>query len=347
MKDGMDRREFLKFSMAAGALLVAGEGTKRGVMAQGTARITEIDKVTIWVLTDNYYDANVRDSKITKRYRAVPGKSIHAEHGLSYYVETVIDGKTSACMFDYGLDPVGVLNNIALLELDPGKAKAFGLSHGHWDHFMAAVSILKQNQSRIAGGTPFYVGEEAFAHRYSIRPGRTEPDDLGQLKKEDIEALGLKVVEVRNPVQIIPGVYFTGNIERVTTYEKVPPTLLIKRGEKPEPDDFHGEQAVFFNVKGKGLVVLTSCAHAGIVNTVKHAQKIAGTEKIHAVMGGFHLINAKPEVIQNTVADIKAMKPDYLVGMHCTGFEAKVAFSREMPNEFILNTAGTQYTFGA
>jgi len=343
----MDRREFVKYSMAAGTLLVAGEGTKAGVMAQGTAKIAEVDKVTVWVLTDNYYDTNLRDAKITKRYRAVPGKSIHAEHGLSYYVETVVEGKTSACIFDYGLDPVGVLNNIALLGLDPGKAKAFSLSHGHWDHFTAAVSILKQNQSRIAGGTPFYVGEEAFAHRYSIRPGRTEPDDLGQLKKEDIEALGLKVVEVKNPTQIIPGAYVTGNIERVTTYEKVPPTLLIKRGEQPEPDDFRGEQALFFNVRGKGLVLLSSCAHAGIVNTVKHAQKIAGIDKIHAVMGGFHLINTKPEVIQNTVADIKAMKPDYIVPTHCTGFEAKVVFSREMPNEFILNTVGTQYTFGA
>jgi len=345
MKDGMDRREFLKFSMVTGALLVAGEGVKGNVMAQGTATITEVDKVTVWVLTDNYYDALRPDTKITKRYRVVPGKSIHAEHGLAFYVETVVNGKASACMFDYGLDPVGVVNNIALLGLDLGKANAFSLSHGHFDHWMGAISILKQNQPRIAGGTPFYVGEEAFARRYSLRPGTTETADLGQLRKEDIEALGLKVVEVKNPVQIIPGAYFTGNIERVTTYEKVPPSLLIKRGEKPEPDDFRGEQALFFNVKGKGLVVLSGCAHAGIVNTVKHVQKIAGTDKIHAVMGGFHLINAKPEVIQNTVADIKAMKPDHIVPAHCTGFEAIVAFSKEMPNEFIINTAGTQYTF--
>jgi 7,8-dihydropterin-6-yl-methyl-4-(beta-D-ribofuranosyl)aminobenzene 5'-phosphate synthase len=347
MKDGMDRRDFLKFSMAAGALLVAGEGTKRGVMAQGTAKTTEVEKLTVWVLTDNYYDALRPDTKITKRYRVVPGKSIHAEHGLAYYLETVVSGKASGCMFDYGLDPVGVMNNIAMLGLDIGKANAFSLSHGHFDHWMGAVSIVKQNQSRIAGGTPFYVGEEAFARRYSLRPGATEPDDIGQLRKEDIETLGLKVVEVRNPVQIIPGAYFTGNIERVTTYEKVPPSLLIKRGEKPEPDDFRGEQALFFSVKGKGLVVLSGCAHAGIVNTVKHAKKIAGTDKIHAVMGGFHLINAKPEVIQNTVADIKALKPDHIVPTHCTGFEAIVAFSREMPSEFTMNTAGTQYTFGA
>jgi len=347
MNTEMERREFLKFSIASGALLVAGEALKGGLMAQENTKISEVDKLTIWVLTDNYFDTLRPDSKITKRYRVVPGKSIHAEHGLAYYIETVVDGKVSACMFDYGLDPVGVMNNITLLGLDLGKAQAFGLSHGHFDHFMAAIEILKQNQARISQGTPFYVGDETFFRRYSLRPGGTEVMDLGQLKKEDIQALGLTVVEVKNPTRIIPGAYFTGNIERVTGYEKVPPSLLIKRGEKPEPDDFRGEQAFFFKVKGKGLVVLSGCAHAGIVNTVKQAQKVSGLEKIHAIMGGFHLINAKPEIIQRTVSDIKAMKPDYVVPTHCTGFEAIVAFGREMPGEFTLNTAGTQYTFAA
>jgi 7,8-dihydropterin-6-yl-methyl-4-(beta-D-ribofuranosyl)aminobenzene 5'-phosphate synthase len=347
MNDGMDRREFLTVSMATGAFLVAGGATMAGATEQVTAKIGEVDKVTVWVLTDNYYDALRPDTKITKRYRVVPGKSIHAEHGLAYYVETVVNGKTSACMLDYGLDPVGVMNNIAQLGLNLGKANAFCLSHGHFDHWMGAISILKQNKSQIAGGTPFYVGDEAFARRYSVRPGTSEAMDLGQLSKADIEALGLKVVEVKDPMQIIPGAYFTGNIERVTTYEKVPPSLLIKRGETPEPDDFRGEQALFFNVKGKGLVVLSGCAHSGIVNTVKHSQKVAGTEKVHAVMGGFHLINAKPEVIEKTVVDIKAVKPDHIVPTHCTGFEAITTFAREMPAEFTLNTAGTQYIFGA
>ena len=84
-----------------------------------------------------------------------------------------------------------------------------------------------------------------------------------------------------------------------------------------------------------------------MINTVKQAQKIAATGKVHAVMGGLHLVNAKPEVVQNTVAGIKAMRPDYIVPTHCTGFEAIVALSREMPDEFILSAGGTQYTFAA
>jgi 7,8-dihydropterin-6-yl-methyl-4-(beta-D-ribofuranosyl)aminobenzene 5'-phosphate synthase len=347
MDSGMNRRDFMKYSIAAGVLIASGERLQGLASAEEAAKVTEVDKLTIWVLTDNYYDMLRPDGKITKRFRALPGKMIHAEHGLAYYVETIVDNKASTCMFDFASDPTGVLNNINLLGIDIGKTNAFGLSHGHWDHYFAATSILKQHQSRISAGTPFYVGEEAFARRYSLRLGRTEPDDVGQLVKEDIEAIGLKVLEVKKPSQIIPGAYLTGYIERVTAYEKVPPTLLIKRGDKPEPDDFRGEQALFFNVKGKGLVVISGCSHSGIVNAVKQAQKVAAMDKIHAVMGGFHLINAKPEVIQNTIADIKAMKPDHIVPTHCTGFEAIVAFSKEMPEAFTLNTAGTKYTFGA
>ncbi|MDR3555627.1 MAG: MBL fold metallo-hydrolase [Syntrophobacteraceae bacterium] len=316
-------------------------------MAPATMRTNEVDKVTIWVVTDNYYDALRPDGKVAHRYRAVgAGKSIHAEHGLSYYIETMVGGKTSGCMFDFGQDAGGVSNNMKLLEIDHGNIKAFGLSHGHFDHFLAAIDILKLARPSIAPGTPFYVGEECFSRRYLLRPGDAVPMDLGRLQKADIETLGLKVVEVSGPVEIIPGAYLTGNIERVTPYEKVPPVLLIEREQKLEPDDFRGEQALFFNVKGKGLVVLSGCAHAGIVNTVMQARKVSGMEKVHAVMGGFHLINAKPEIIAHTVDAIKAMKPACVVPTHCTGFEAIQAFLAAMPEAFNLNTAGSRYAFG-
>jgi 7,8-dihydropterin-6-yl-methyl-4-(beta-D-ribofuranosyl)aminobenzene 5'-phosphate synthase len=320
---------------------------KGELMRQDKVEIPEVERVTVWVITDNYFDALRPDSKIAKRYQVVPGKSIHAEHGLAYFVETVVNGKTSACMFDFGLDPVGVMNNMKLLNLDLGRVSAFALSHGHFDHWRGAEEILQKNRMRIAKNTPFYTGDETFLRRYFLRSATGETVDIGQLRKDDIEALGLKVKEIINPTQIIPGAYCTGNIERVTDYERVPPNLLVERDGKLEPDDLRGEQALFFNVKNKGLVVLSGCAHAGIVNTVRHARKITGIRKIHAVMGGFHLIHAKPEIIRKTIADIRAMKPDFIAPAHCSGFEAVVAFSKKMREEFNLNTAGTQYTFSA
>jgi 7,8-dihydropterin-6-yl-methyl-4-(beta-D-ribofuranosyl)aminobenzene 5'-phosphate synthase len=305
----------------------------------------KVDTVRIWILTDNYYDALRPDHKVAKRYRVVPGESIHAEHGLAYFVEIVIDGRTSSCIFDFGLDPRGVINNAKLLKIDLRKANAFILSHGHFDHWTGAIEILKERGGLSMEGVQFYVGEEAFLHRYSRRTGADDLMDIGQLNKQAIQESGVRVTEVKTPTQIIPGCYSTGKIEQVTDYERVPPSLLVEREGRIQPDDFRGEQALFFNVKGKGLVVLSGCAHTGIVNTIKQARKAAGITKVHAVIGGFHLINAKPEVIQSTVAYIKETGPDFIAPAHCTGFEAIVAFSVAMPEEFILNTAGTQYTF--
>jgi 7,8-dihydropterin-6-yl-methyl-4-(beta-D-ribofuranosyl)aminobenzene 5'-phosphate synthase len=307
----------------------------------------QVDTVRIWTLTDNYYDALRPDSEVAKRYRVTPGESMHAEHGLAYFVETVVDGQTSACVFDFGLDPLGVLNNARLLKIDLRRADAFVLSHGHFDHWTGAIEILKQNAGPMSRETRFYVGEEAFLRRYSRRTDTDELMDLGQLNRQVIRESGVSVTEVKTPTPIIPGCSCTGKIERVTAYERVPPSLLVERNGQIQPDDFRGEQALFFDVRGKGLVVLSGCAHAGIVNTIRQCQRVSGNKKVHAVLGGFHLINAKPEIIQNTVTDIKDIGPDFIAPAHCTGFEAIVAFSQDMPEAFILSTAGTHYTFSA
>jgi 7,8-dihydropterin-6-yl-methyl-4-(beta-D-ribofuranosyl)aminobenzene 5'-phosphate synthase len=354
----MNRREFLKASAAAAAVAVAGDVLKGGsAMAASSVNIPELEKLTVTVITDNYYDClrwnlNPPDFNFVKRYMILPGTSLHSEHGLAYYIETVLNGKVHTFMFDYGLDFQGVSKNMELLDLDARKLEALGLSHGHFDHHENLISILRYNKAKIQKGIPLYVGEEAFAHRFVNLPaGRYDPsglNDLGQLKRDEIESLNLvKVVEVKEPTPIVPGAYLTGNIERVTPYEKGSPILFIKRGDKMELDLFMGEQSLIFNVKGKGLVILSSCAHAGIVNTVKHAQKITGINKVHTVIGGFHLIGAPMEKIQSTIEDIKAVNPDYVVPMHCTGWEAVTSFAKEMPKQFIINTAGTRYTFTA
>jgi 7,8-dihydropterin-6-yl-methyl-4-(beta-D-ribofuranosyl)aminobenzene 5'-phosphate synthase len=167
-------------------------------------------------------------------------------------------------------------------------------------------------------------------------------------KKQDIEALGLvKILEIKDPTPIVSGAYLTGRIEKVTDYEKVDPGRWVKKGDNLEPETFIGEQSLVLNLKGKGLIVFTGCAHVGVVNTVKHAQKITGVTNVHAIMGGFHLTGAKEELIRRTVADVKAIAPHYIVPMHCTGFEATGVFAKEMPDQFILNTVGTRYVFSS
>jgi 7,8-dihydropterin-6-yl-methyl-4-(beta-D-ribofuranosyl)aminobenzene 5'-phosphate synthase len=307
--------------------------------------VREVERLTITVVTDNYYDALRQDTGVATRYRTTPGASMHAEHGLSYFIETVTTGGTSALMFDYGVDAAGVLNNLKLLDIDLSVVDALGLSHGHFDHWGGLTGILKESRSRMRHGTPLYVGEDAFAHRYTLR-AEGALTDIGALDRAEVEGIGVRIIEVDKPTEIAPGVYLSGSIERVTEYEHVPPYLLVEQDGELRQDSFLGEQALAFVVKDKGLVVLSGCAHAGIVNTVKHAQKITGVSRLHALLGGFHLINSPPEIIEATAADIKAMSPDFIVPTHCTGFEAITRFREEMAGQFILNTAGTRYTFG-
>lgn len=309
-----------------------------------TISITEAEKVDIWVVADNYYDALRPNSSVAKRFRASPGKSVHAEHGLSLFIETSAGGKSGCCMFDFGFDPAGVINNMKLLGLDAAGVDAFALSHGHLDHWTAAAEILAQNQAGF-DGTPFYVGKEAFLHRYSHNPGTGELQDIGQLDRAAIEASGVRILEIERPAEIISGGYLTGDIDRITPYETTSPNLLVKRGESLLPDDFRGEQALFLSVKNRGLVIVSGCAHAGIVNTVKHVQKISGIQTVCAILGGFHLVNATEQRIWSTISDIKDINPEVVVPAHCTGFEALTAFHSAMPDVFQLNTAGTQYTF--
>jgi len=144
----MNRREFLKTSAATGAVLMAGDVLKGGAtVAYGSVKIPEVEKLVITVITDNYYDVLRTHEKIARRKTvAVPGVTLHAEHGLAYYIETVVNGKTYTFMFDSGWDFNGVSRNIELLDLDLRKLDALVLSHGHLDHFGNLIQILKYNR---------------------------------------------------------------------------------------------------------------------------------------------------------------------------------------------------------
>ncbi len=163
------------------------------------------------------------------------------------------------------------------------------MSHDHFDHQAAMIELLKDKKEEIFKGIPFYVGEQFFAGSY-MRTSSDNVATLMALKREDIVELDLvEIIEIKLPKQIVPGAYLIGGIDQVTDYEKIPPVFLTKREGQLVQDDFIGEQAVVFYVKDKGLVVLSGCAHRGIVNTIMQAQKITGIEKVHAVIGGFHL----------------------------------------------------------
>jgi 7,8-dihydropterin-6-yl-methyl-4-(beta-D-ribofuranosyl)aminobenzene 5'-phosphate synthase len=142
-------------------------------------------------------------------------------------------------------------------------------------------------------------------------------------------------------------VYTTGEVERKTAFEKGFPWAEAKIDGNWIIDPFRDDQGLVIKLKGKGLIVISGCAHAGIINTVEYAKKITGTDKVHAVLGGFHLTGRIFEpIIQPTVDEMKKIKPDHIMPMHCTGWKAINRFAEEMPEQFFLNTVGTTYVFG-
>jgi len=346
MEKDMNRREFLKATATTGAVLVAGNFLQGTSWAQGAVKIPESEKIVITVITDNLADLTIPHYKIARRHvsPSILDAALHAEHGLAYQNETVVNGEPHSCLVDFATDAQAVMRNMKLLNINFGKIEALGLSHDHFDHQAAMIEILKAKKGEFRKEIPFYVGEQFFVGTYARRPDGNIQSLLA-LKREDVEGLGfVKIVEIKNPTPIIPGAYLPGHVEQVTDYEKIPPNLVAKKGNEFVQETFIGEQAVILNAKGKGLVVVSSCAHRGIVNTVKQAQKMTGMEKVYMVIGGFHLTGTTAERIQKTIADFKAINPEYIVPTHCTGFQAISAFAREMPNQFILNTAGTKYT---
>jgi 7,8-dihydropterin-6-yl-methyl-4-(beta-D-ribofuranosyl)aminobenzene 5'-phosphate synthase len=346
MEQGMDRRAFLKLATATGAALIAGDTLGESATAGNRILVPETEKIIITVITDNYTDFLKAHDKIARRpfSRSSPlDMIVHAEHGLAYHVETLVKARSHAFLFDFGSIFSGVNRNLALLKIDMRKIEAMALSHNHFDHQAALSELLHAYRTDLPPGIPFYIGEEFFLESFmSTLNGFS--GNLLSLKREDIEGLGLvKIIEVKHPTPIVPGACLMGKIEKVTDYENGSTAFLIKQKDQFIQDDFVCEQAIVLNARGKGLVVLASCAHRGIVNTVRQAQRITGIRKVHAVIGGFHLSGAKPDVVQKTIADLKTIRPDYIVPLHCTGSDVITTLKRAMPDQFIMNTAGTQY----
>ncbi len=311
-----------------------------------------VEKLRIVVLMDNYYDGLLLSGNNVTRNGFIRGgggdqklpPNIMAEHGFSCYIEVVVEGVKHSLIMDFGVSREGVGKNIRAMELDITGVDALVLSHGHFDHFGGLINIAGQVLSGDKRVLSLFTGQDAFLHRYIALPGMKV--DLGRLGKEEVESLGLEIKTVDSPVEILPGVTAIGPVPRVTSFEQGVPVLMVESGESLKQDTFPGEISLAFKLTGGGLVVLSACAHAGIINTVLRAKEITGEDRVRAILGGFHLSGAPAEKIDATVEGLVQFNPEMIVPMHCTGFQALKAISDKLPGAFIHYSVGTEYSFG-
>jgi 7,8-dihydropterin-6-yl-methyl-4-(beta-D-ribofuranosyl)aminobenzene 5'-phosphate synthase len=235
------------------------------------------------------------------------------------------------------------------------------LSHGHFDHFGGLTGFLAAGKGRFKPGLPFFTGgEDCFCTREFINGA-----DFGVLDRKAILDAGLTLMLAEGPAIAADHAITTGQIPLVSFETPLKPTkektgLVAGLGCDPArepaakntgsfvPDDFRHEIATSYIVKGKGLVVLTSCSHRGVVNTTRQAMAATGAERVHAIIGGFHLVPPLSDAyLRQTLSDIKALQPDYLVAAHCTGDAFYDIARAEMPGKVIHSAVGTRLVFGA
>jgi 7,8-dihydropterin-6-yl-methyl-4-(beta-D-ribofuranosyl)aminobenzene 5'-phosphate synthase len=167
------------------------------------------------------------------------------------------------------------------------------------------------------------------------------------LSRETTDQIGVNLIETEEPLPLLDSsAIFLGQIPRLTSFEQGAPDMYYEVDGVEKRDPFDDDSAIVFHVKNKGLVIISGCAHSGIVNTVKYAQQVTGVQEIFAVMGGFHLSGADfDRVISPTTEGLKEISPRYIIPTHYSGREAVQHIEKEMPESFLLNMSGTKLTF--
>ncbi len=306
-----------------------------------------VDRLTVTTVVDNSIDLLRPDEKAARRHtaeRAGHFPTLRAEHGLAHHVEITRGSEATRIAFDFGLTGDVLLHNWAQLGLDVGRIDALALSHGHVDHWGGLLAFLERHRRSMRRDLALYAGSDHFAHRWMER-GVTRVD-LGQLARRDVEGYDLDIRVPTAPTAIVPGVLMSGEMTAPEPFEVIPPALRVEQDGELVQDTFIGEQTLIANVRDRGLVVVTSCSHRGVVGICRWAARAAGVDKIHAVIGGFHLSGLGQERIVRVVDAFHALELDYLVPQHCTGMEAIVALSRHFGDELMVSSVGSTYVFG-
>jgi 7,8-dihydropterin-6-yl-methyl-4-(beta-D-ribofuranosyl)aminobenzene 5'-phosphate synthase len=265
-----------------------------------------------------------------------------AEHGFSALVEVRKGDAVHRLLFDTGLTPDGCVENLRRLGRDCGDLEAIVCSHGHLDH-TTGLSGLIDRLGRT--NLPVIIHPEFWTQRRISIPG-AEPFELPTTSRHALEGAGFEIIENRQPSFLFDrSVLVTGEVDRTTPFERGFPIHEARRDGRWEPDPLIlDDQALVANVAGKGLLVITGCGHAGVVNICRYAQRLTGVERLHAVIGGFHLNGPLFEpIIGDTVDALARLAPDVLVPAHCTGWKATHAIAHRLPDAFIPNSVGTTF----
>lgn len=324
-----------------------------------------VDSLAVRVVVDSVYDRFIENAthpmvKI-EHVRHIPGHELSTfagEWGLSLHLQSARAGARAQYLLDFGFTPEVLIRNFALLDLEPGRIDGLILSHGHRDHYGGVEGFVARHRAQLAPGIKLYAGDAAAFSEKWIKQRGADPVSWGRLDRAAIERGGVEAVCCERAAAL-EGPFTTGPIAR-NSFELILGSTLVEpvpaadfehfteaeRLGRLVADQHPDEHATCYVVQGRGLVVISSCGHVGLINTIRAAMAVSGVGKLHAVLGGFHLGPAPVDYVAHTVAELKALDPDVVVPMHCSGGKFIAAMRREMPEQLVATNIGTRFTFG-
>ncbi|HET9980667.1 MAG TPA: MBL fold metallo-hydrolase [Ktedonobacterales bacterium] len=308
-----------------------------------------VERADVTILDDNYLDLLLAGSEIAQRppirWDSFTSESLRAEHGYALLVTVWRDGTSASILYDAGLGRDTVQYNMDVLELSARDLRAVVLSHGHADHHGGLEGMFRRIGRR---GMPLVLHPDVWRERKIVFPTGVELH-LPPPSHNDLDREGVEIIEERGPSLLLDDtVLITGQVERVTDFEPGFPIQQARTAEGAwEPDVWvWDDQAVVCHLKGKGLLVLTSCSHAGVINVLRHARRITGIEQVYGLVGGMHLTGGLMEpLIPRTLAELATIAPSVVVPGHCSGWKATHELARQMPGAYIQSSVGTRLHF--
>ena len=379
MSTPSDRRGFLMRASALGGSLLTSAWPLGCLAEAAPVRFDPpvIDELTVREITDNSHDIFLRGSEspglAIQRvgFPAAPqGKTLESEWGLALHLESRRGTERRRYLLDFGFTPDVYANNLELMKIDLSVVDGLIISHGHYDHVGGLMGFLETQRGKMPKGLRLYTGgEDNFCRRLTRNADGSFSNFGVPLDRRRLRALDIDPVLSQTPI-VIDGHAFTSGAVPRTSLEHVLPNTWVSFGTqdgvgcdpnsysnqhftadelsgKPQPDQHWHEHATCFNLGDRGLVVISSCGHAGIINTLRHVRDITGVTKIYALVGGFHLAPAPDDYLRQVMAELKKLDPEHVLPMHCSGQNFIDLAKQEIPEKLVLCGTGSSFAFKA